>query len=285
MIKERMTDSSLMSYIKHISSYDMLDKKEEANLYKILRSKKSTEAEKDKAKERLVVTHLRLVIDCAQSFKAKHSLDMPIMDIIAYGNQGLVVAARDFNSRKSTFMTYAHKSIHWHFYKMMEDNMTISIPKHLIYDKMKVDRIKNYSAEDISKEAIIDEANMDKKRVDRVIDNPIYCEMISIDKIMEDTTFEPSVEDTSVEEAKYMDLYNFVLKQLDTFKPRRREIVKLRLLSNKTCDEISKLTNITKQGVQQHYIKAMGIIRSRIQKLYLKDNATKEDYIKCNVKL
>ena len=95
----------LTAYFKEIASYPMLDQEEEIALAKQI-GQGGTEGKK--AEEKMVLSNLRLVVYVAKRYESKY---MEPMDIIQYGNLGLIQAVRRFDYRKGNrFSTYA---IYW----------------------------------------------------------------------------------------------------------------------------------------------------------------------------
>jgi RNA polymerase sigma-32 factor len=82
-------DSSLNAYIKQVNSIPILTLSEENDL-----AEKFCKHMDFDAAQKLVLSHLRLVIKIAQSFK---SYELPMQDIISEGNIGLMKAVQKFS--------------------------------------------------------------------------------------------------------------------------------------------------------------------------------------------
>ncbi len=83
------SDGSLNAYIRKINSIPILTLEEENNL-----TERFWKHMDFGAAQKLVLSHLRLVIKIAKSFK---SYDLPIQDIISEGNIGLMKAVQKFS--------------------------------------------------------------------------------------------------------------------------------------------------------------------------------------------
>lgn len=83
------SDSSLNAYIKQVNSIPVLTLEEESDL-----TEKLWKNMDFAAAQRLVLSHLRLVVKIAQSFK---SYELPMQDIISEGNIGLMKAVQKFS--------------------------------------------------------------------------------------------------------------------------------------------------------------------------------------------
>ena len=94
------TDSSLNLYLKEIKKFPMLTKQEEYDLANLLKNNNDTHAA-----HKLVTSHLRLVAKIAAGYKG---YGLPLSDVIAEGNIGLMQAVRKFEPEKGfRLATYA----------------------------------------------------------------------------------------------------------------------------------------------------------------------------------
>ena len=82
-------DNGLNSYLQKIRAFPMLSKEEESNLAERLRDEGDVEAA-----HKLVTSHLRLVAKIAFKFK---NYGLPVSDLIAEGNIGLMTAVKKFD--------------------------------------------------------------------------------------------------------------------------------------------------------------------------------------------
>ncbi len=92
--------SSLQMYFKDIWEHDILTAEEEAKLVSLWYDKGNVSA-----KNKIITTHLRLVVKVANNHKR---YGLPLEDIIAEGNLGLIKALDNFDASKGyRFSTYA----------------------------------------------------------------------------------------------------------------------------------------------------------------------------------
>lgn len=98
-IGSSFTDGSLASYIKEISKFPMLSAEEEVDLADKFKNGDVAAAQK------LVTSHLRLVVKMAFSFR---HYGLPLTDLISEGNLGLMQAVKKFEPSKGfRLATYA----------------------------------------------------------------------------------------------------------------------------------------------------------------------------------
>ena len=107
------SDSLLTSYLKDISKYKILDSNEVTRL--ICEAQKGDNV----AREKVIKSNLRFVVTIAKQFQNR---GIPLMDLIAEGNCGLLKAIDKFDSERGvTFLSYAvwwirqsiYNSIYW----------------------------------------------------------------------------------------------------------------------------------------------------------------------------
>ena len=90
----------LAQYIQKVSSFPMLTQEEEEKLFNLYIDKGD-----QKAGQAIVLSHLRLVVKIAMQYK---NFGINMMDIIAEGNVGLMIALQKFDrTKKARFSTYA----------------------------------------------------------------------------------------------------------------------------------------------------------------------------------
>ena len=90
----------LSQYIKQIANFPMLSQEEENKLFNLYIDKGD-----QKAGQAIVLSHLRLVVKIAMQYK---NFGLNMMDMIAEGNTGLMIALKKFDRTKNArFSTYA----------------------------------------------------------------------------------------------------------------------------------------------------------------------------------
>ena len=120
-----MLDQSLQHYFKEINRYRLLTPEEEKELAR--RAKKGDE----KARDILIKSNLRLVVSIA-----KHYMDrgLPLQDLIAEGNLGLMKAVEKFDpEEKCKFSTYASFWIRQAIKRALIDSVkTVRVPSYVV---------------------------------------------------------------------------------------------------------------------------------------------------------
>lgn len=120
-----MQDKSLQQYFKEINRYRLLKPEEEKEL---ARRAKAGDA---KARDILIKSNLRLVVSIA-----KHFMDrgLPLQDLIAEGNLGLMKAVEKFNpDEKCKFSTYASFWIRQAIKRALIDTVkTVRVPSYVV---------------------------------------------------------------------------------------------------------------------------------------------------------
>ena len=96
------TDNNLTSYLQLIKNIPLLSRSEEKEVVSKIKDGSL------KAKQKLVVSNLKFVIQIAKKYK---SANIPLQDLVSEGNLGLMKAAENFDADKGVnFISYA---VHW----------------------------------------------------------------------------------------------------------------------------------------------------------------------------
>ena len=265
--------SGLHLYMTDINEVPLLSRKEENEL-----GFKAQEGDVS-AIEKLITSNLRLVVKIAHDFKG---FGVPLSDLIAEGNLGLIKAAGKFNPDKGAkFSSYSaiwiKQSIRLALAKL---SRTVRIP---ISSLSKVSKIQN---------AVVKlEENLKRepsdKEVAEFLDYPLltikHLRNVKVHNVslqQKLNTEEESGElqdqisdDNSVLAAEYMEAaeeLDKLRKYFDLLKDREKLILTLRFGLNgqrpRTLEEVSQAINLTRERVRQIQIASMEKIRKAIRK-------------------
>jgi len=249
------TQDLVALYLKDIRQYEILTKEEELEL--LIAAKNGCE----KAKEKLILSNLRLVVSVAKKYTRK---GLSLIDLISEGNFGLIHAIKKFDTSKGfRFSTYAVWWIKQSITKsIISKGREIRIPSYK-YDMLnKINKaIMNHVVE-TGKYPDFDEIasglDISGKKVEKVMlefqDLMSLNSTIGEDIFLEDTISQP--EEKSLENQVLRNIgREEIVKMLDALKPREKEIVKLRYgiggYDIHTLEEIGQAFNITRERVRQ----------------------------------
>lgn len=126
----------IQHYIKDIRKIPVITHERQDQIFEKLNSKTTSEAEKTKLKEELVLGNLRFVISIAKGYQSQ---GLDLMDLISEGNIGLIKASEEFDpSRGLKFISYAVWWIRQAILSSLnEDSRTIRIPSNIIQEIQK----------------------------------------------------------------------------------------------------------------------------------------------------
>ncbi|MDY0209839.1 MAG: sigma-70 family RNA polymerase sigma factor [Acholeplasma sp.] len=223
------------------------------------------------AKNRLVVSNLRLVISIAKKYDGK----MDLLDIIQEGSMGLMKAADKFDYRMGNkFSTYATWWIRQAISRAIaKQSKTIRIPVHLVDDLNKMTRVKNELSMQLDRHPTVSEI---AKALSIPVSKVTYYEqltqeVVSLDKVVgseEDATLSDFIaSDVLNPEQNYMmekekEQIAALLNQLG---PRDEQVIKYRfgLYDGKyyTLEEIGNLMGLTRERIRQIISKSLATLR------------------------
>jgi len=262
--------NNLAIYLKEINKIPMLNRDEEE------RYAHSAAAGDKAAREKLVNANLRFVVNVAKKYQG---LGLPLEDLIAEGNVGLVTAVDRFNVNKGYhFISYA---VWWIRQAIMsalcEKARMIRLPSNRAAELFKIEKARKFikrqysTSEEIA--GIAELLGMDKNHVSALIN--ISREILSLETPVlkdEDMLLKDFIEDNRYNtpdidaELKFMkaDIYN-VLETLDR---DEADIIRYHYglgREAKSLKEIGIMFNLSKERIRQIEAKALTRLKNPLR--------------------
>jgi len=271
-------ESGLAQYIQSIQKYPILSAEQEYEF--------ATQWAKNKdsgAAEKLVASHLRLVVSVAYDFK---NYGVPVADLIASGNMGLMQALQKFDPERGfRFSTYAMFWIKAEIYETILNNWSIvkigtsANQKRVFFNLARAKRalgiMDNTLNTDQTKQ-IADYLNVSETDVSRMsqrigardvsLNAPAHNDPDSHDILSNLTDDKMGIED-SIEQLELKKKgYALLRKHLANLSDRDREILVARRLSEPvaTLESLSQKYGISRERVRQIEDRAYNKLRDAI---------------------
>ncbi len=271
-------ESGLAQYIQSIQKYPILSAEQEYEY-----ATQWTKHQDSVAAEKLVASHLRLVVSVAYDFK---NYGVPVADLIASGNMGLMQALQKFDPERGfRFSTYAMFWIKAEIYETILNNWSIvkigtsANQKRVFFNLARAKRalgiMDNTLNTDQTKQ-IADYLNVSEGDVSRMsqrigardvsLNAPAHNDPDSHDILSNLTDDKMGIED-SIEQLELKKKgYALLRKHLANLSDRDREILVARRLSEPvaTLESLSQKYGISRERVRQIEDRAYNKLRDAI---------------------
>ena len=273
-------ETSLAQYIQNIQKFPILSAEEEYEF--------ATKWVKDKDKnaaEKLVASHLRMVVSVAYDFR---NYGVPFAELIASGNMGLMQALQKFDPEKGfRFSTYAMFWIKAEMYETILNNWSIvkigtsANQKKVFFNLNRAKRalgIMDGSLSDDQTKQIAEYLNVPENDVRRMstrlsardvsLNAPVHSDDETKDVLSNMPDERGSVED-DMEQLEFRRRgYDLLRKNLEKLPERDREILRARRLSDPvaTLESLSQKYGISRERVRQIEERAYNKLREAILK-------------------
>lgn len=273
-VTKEATDPVRM-YLKEIGRIPLLDFDEEVDLAKRI------ENGDQKAKRKLIISNLRLVVSIAKKYIGR---GLSFLDLIQEGNQGLIRAVEKYDWRKGyKFSTYATWWIRQAITRAIADQArTIRIPVHMIETINRFVKVSRQLMQDLGREPtpeeVADAMGIDlakARQIIKVSQEPTSLEMKVGDE--EDSQLGDFIEDESslspYDEASRQLLKEHLDEILDSLSDREKKVLILRFGlqdgRQRTLEEVGREFKVTRERIRQIEAKALRKLRhpSRAKKL------------------
>ena len=227
-----------------------------------------------RAKEKMVLSNLRLVVSVAKRYQ---NLGTPLADLINEGNLGLLKAVDKYNYKLGfRFSTYATWYIRQAISRALTDkSRAIRLPAHIAESMSRFIRVKMRLSHELGREPTAHEiAKALKQPHKRVIElMQVSQDTASLDMPIgreKDTLLSEILEeegpDTYFRKLNISFLYDELKKMLETLTPREQTIIKLRFgmdgIQPKTLHEIGEELGLTRERIRQIEERTLGKLKN-----------------------
>ncbi|GEM_PF-5595997 len=260
-------------YFNDIKKFRLLSPEEEIHL-----SKLASEGD-SKAREILIQSNLRLVVNIALKYKDK---GLPLMDLISEGNLGLIHAIDKFDYTKGNRLsTYATWWIRQSIKRAIaEQSRLIRLPVHMVERINKVECTRRELIHTLGREPTYEEiakyTGILKDKVEKYLNlssQPVSLTILSEQRA--DGRFKDYMVDEYLlsPEQEIMNLYykEQIEKAMNTLTQREKRIIKLRAgLEGEyphTLEEVGMIFGVTRERIRQIECRVKKKVRKAIEQL------------------
>ena len=250
-------DSAMKVYLREIGRIPLLTPEQEIELAEKIRA-----GDRD-ARTVMINSNLRLVVTIAQDYANR---GLPLLDLIAEGNIGLMTAVDRFEpSKGAKLSTYAAWWIRQSIKRALSNqSKTIRLPVHLGDKIAKIHRVAFQMSQDLGRdptdEELAEETGIARGKVSQL--KTVAIRPASLDApISEDdlTEFGETVGDedasTPFESLRDKDLHDRVGRLLEVLDDREKKIISQRFgfdgRKQKTLEEVGEKLGVTRERIRQ----------------------------------
>ena len=271
-------DVSLAKYINEIQKFPILSAEQEYEY-----ASKWVKEHDNTAAEKLVASHLRLVVSVAYDFK---NYGLPVSDLIASGNMGLMQALQKFDPERGfRFSTYAMFWIKAEIYETILNNWSIvklgnsANQKRVFFNLTRAKRalgIMDNNLSDEQTKQIAEYLDVPESDVERMstrmsardvsLNAPLNTDSDSKDILSNMADTKISIEE-GLEQIEFKRRgYELLKKHLSNLPERDREILAARRLSDPvaTLEALSQKYGISRERVRQIEERAFNKLKNAI---------------------
>ena len=271
-------DVSLSKYISEIQKFPILSAEQEYEY-----ATKWAKEHDNVAAEKLVASHLRLVVSVAYDFK---NYGLPVSDLIASGNMGLMQALQKFDPERGfRFSTYAMFWIKAEIYETILNNWSIvklgssANQKRVFFNLTRAKRalgIMDNNLSDTQTKQIAEYLSVPESDVEHIatrmsardvsLNSPLNTDSDTKDILSNMADTRINIED-NIEQLEFKRRgYELLKKHLADLPERDREILRARRLSDPvaTLETLSQKYGISRERVRQIEERAFNKLRDAI---------------------
>jgi RNA polymerase primary sigma factor len=227
----------------------------------------------EKAKEEMVLSNLRLVVDIAKHYNGR---GMSLLDLVQEGNIGLMKAAERFDHRRGfKFSTYATWWIRQGITRALADqSRTIRVPVHMTEAYQRVSKTTRRLAQRLGRQPSLEEvAGAVKTSSDKVEQTiQVFQEVVSLEHPIGDGEallgdFIPDWENPLADsQVGFKEMTREVARALGSLSPREAAVLRLRFGIGQgepmTLEEVGRTLGVTRERIRQIEEKALMKLRA-----------------------
>lgn len=264
-------DLTLKQYLNDVGKHPLLTAVEEKELSQVIHDSNKDEAVRKAAKDRLVVSNLKLVVKCAldyhQKIKRMSGMHLGVMDLIQAGNIGLMRAADLYKAdRNVRFSSYAYYGIKRRMVTEVKESRFVRVPVDHFKHMAHLTSLEQKYGDSLTDEIIMEELHINEKILVLIKKN--RGTTLSLDGLEEEVEHVIPIEPEDVELTSVRkEIKNYLFEKMKELNPRYRNVLFMKYFGNEemTLQMIADKIGLTRERVRQILYKALRVLREKIE--------------------
>lgn len=258
-------DPTLLSYMKSISAYPLIDLAREQELATIIQSS-DNEQEKEKARTELIHSNLRLVVKMAiymyRNIVSINDMNLSVMDLIQAGNIALIKSANKYKTNSSRFFSYAFVAIERNMKIAVRKSKFIQLPADYFKYSYQIRKMQEEKGTELTDEEISEYLKIPLSSVTYIRQNNNY--KVSLDELIEE---KGDIEDV-VSCPEDNELKDYLIEKINELSPYNRDILLQFFFRDDiiTLKQLGDTRNVSKQAIRSGIQRAICKLKRKIDK-------------------
>lgn len=273
-----MSDWDADRYLNSVTAPNISAEKE-VELFTVIKSESSSEAEKQDAIDKLCRSHIRFISSYAQKYRGKCQVDLE--DLIGAGVIGMMTAIDNFDlGFKVKFITYCTWWVRLEMLNLIKVNTVVKIPQNINDSIVKIRKEIKDAETELTREEIKNVLNISEKKMKHIeladlkrvpLNAPISGDNVGDGQSILIQDILATNDMTPFETYEKEDLLELLREYLSELDAKTLEILMSKYLPKKVkLHELATKYKVSQERIRQIQVKAVKDLRDKLLEVYVR---------------